>query len=49
MVIINNNQAEIINKVDVIFETLNDADKYIIESVPFSCYIKESQQLLECN
>jgi len=43
MVIINNNQAEIINKVDIIFDTLNSANGYIIETIPFSCYIKESQ------
>jgi len=42
MIIIHNNQAEIINKVDVVFNTLNDADGYIIETIPFNCYIKEN-------
>jgi len=42
MVIIQNNHAIVHDTVDVIFETLNDADGYIIETIPFSCYILEN-------
>lgn len=47
MIIIQNNHAIIYDVVDVIFETLNDADGYIIETTPWSCYIKENQQMLQ--
>ena len=49
MLIGQNGQIIIHDIVDVIFETLNDADGYIIETIPFSCYIKENYQFLECN
>ena len=49
MLVIQNGQVIVHEVVNIVFNTLAEANGYIIETIPFSCYIKENQQLLECN
>ena len=44
-----NGQTIVHDKVDVVFNTLAEANGHIIETIPFSCYIKENKQLVYCN